>query len=42
MLIFKAKAFSSREHNIFSNQYKMATVIHRWLGWTQLAECARV
>lgn len=28
MLIFKAMAFSSRGHNIFNNQYKMATVIH--------------
>lgn len=28
MLIFKAMAFSSCGHNIFNNQYKMATIIH--------------
>lgn len=28
MLIFKAMAFSSHGHNIFNNQYKMATVIY--------------
>lgn len=28
MLIFKAMAFSSHGHNIFNNQYRMATVIY--------------
>lgn len=32
MLIFKAMAFSSRGHNIFNNQYKMAALIYYWWG----------
>lgn len=41
MLIFKAMAFSSRGHNIFNNQYKMATVIHDREGVGREARGAR-
>lgn len=37
MLIFKAMAFFSRGHNIFNNQYKMATIIYDREGWRERA-----